>query len=83
MYNEKILIYGNKIELTPIELAMLQLDLKGDFFPPEQTEEENKAFANVLEKASTLMRELNAYNELGNSLIAWFYNKYKEQEGIA
>jgi len=69
-----------KIELTPLELAMLKRDLAGEFFPPEQTDEENKALASVIEKADNLMEELDAYDELGNSLMQWFYNKYQVQE---
>ena len=69
-----------KIELTSLELEMLERDLRGEFFPPKQTDEENKAFANVINKADTLMRKLDAYDELGNSLMVWFYRKYKAQE---
>ncbi len=69
-----------KIELTPLELAMLERDLRGEFFPPEQTDEENKAFARVIDKAEALMEKLDAYDELGNSLMEWFYHKYKAQE---
>lgn len=71
-----------KIELSPLELAMLKRDLAGEFFPPEQTDEENQALARVIDKADKLMDELDAYEELGNSLMEWYYNKYKEQEGI-
>jgi len=69
-----------RIELTPLELAMLKRDLAGEFFPPEQTDEENKALANVIEKADNLMEELDAYDELGDSLMQWFYDKYQTQE---
>ena len=69
-----------RIELTPLELAMLKRDLDGEFFPPEQTDEENKALANVIEKADNLMEELDAYDELGDSLMQWFYDKYQAQE---
>lgn len=71
------------IELTPLELAMLERDLRGEFFPPEQTDEENMAFSMVLKKANKLMDDLNADDELGNSLIEWFYKKYKQQEAEA
>lgn len=71
---------NKKIELSELELAMLKRNLNGEFFPPEQTDEENKAFARVIDKADKLMEELDAYDELGNSLMEWFYNKYKAQE---
>lgn len=69
-----------KIELSELELAMLKRDLNGDFFPPEQTDEEKKALLRVIRKANKLMEELDAYDELGNSLMQWFYNKYKAQQ---
>lgn len=69
-----------RIELTPLELAMLRRQLEGKFFPPQQTDEENKALANVIDKASKLMRELDAYDELGTNLMQWFYNKYLMQQ---
>ncbi len=59
---------------------MLERDLRGEFFPPEQTEEENMAYARVIDKAEALMDELDAYEELGNSLMQWYYNKYQEQQ---
>lgn len=69
-----------RIELTPLELAMLQRHLDGKFWPPQQTDEENKAFANVIDKADKLMEELDAYDELDSSLMKWFYNKYQMQD---
>ena len=72
-----------RIELTPLELEMLKRDLAGEFFPPEQTDEENKAFARVIDKADKLMEELDAYDELGNSLMRWFWDKYQEQQNVS
>lgn len=69
-----------KIELTELELAMLERDLRGEFFPHDQTDEENKAFARVIDKADKLMHELKAYEESGDNLMVWFYNKYKQQQ---
>lgn len=78
MNNEK------KIKLSKLELAMLERDLAGEFFPPQQTKEENKALARVIEYADDLMRELNAYDELFKyedmSSMQWLYDKYKEQQ---
>lgn len=72
-----------KIELSELELAMLERDLRGEFFPVEQTDEENAALNRVITKAETLMDELDAYDELGESLMEWFYNKYKAQQANA
>lgn len=71
---------ATRIELTPLELAMLERDLRGEFFPPEQTDEENKAFASVIDKADKLIEELDAYDELEESLMQWYYDKYQAQE---
>lgn len=73
---------GKKIELSDIELAMFKRDLSGDFFPPEQTDEEIRALVRVIDKADNLMHELEAYDELGNSLMLWFWKKYCKQEGL-
>lgn len=73
----------SKIELSPLELEMLERDLRGEFFPPEQTKEENMAYARVIDKADALMEELDDYDNLGNSLMEWFYAKYQAQEAQA
>lgn len=71
-----------RIELSDLELEMTKRHLNGDFFPPEQTDEENRAFARVIDKADKLMGELDAYDELDRyenmSLIQWFYDKYSK-----
>ncbi len=73
-----------KIELTPQEIEMIETYLKYDAMPDvsfEPTTNEEKALTmSVLRKANALMRELDAYDELGESLLEWFYNKYKEQQ---
>ncbi|MBD5256210.1 MAG: hypothetical protein HDS50_01070 [Bacteroides sp.] len=71
-----------KIELTDLELAMLKRELRGEFFAPEQTKEECLALHDVIEKAEKYMDQLNAYEESGSSLLVWYYNKYRKQEGI-
>lgn len=72
-----------KIELTDLQRLLIQKQLKGEYSPFFASEEEQKAYNEVIDKAEDLMHELNAYDELGDSLIEWFYNKYKAQEGIA
>lgn len=71
---------AKKIELSELELRMLELDIKHEFYPMTATKEEAMALNRVIEKADNLMRELNAYDELDNSLMEWFYAKYKAQE---
>lgn len=69
-----------KIEITSMELKMLNVHLNGDFAPMTATQEECEAMGSVIEKADNLMRELDAYDELGNSLMVWFKNKWVKQQ---
>jgi hypothetical protein len=68
-----------KIELTELEYRMLLLLVNNDPFLQPTTDEDIKAACNVIKKAENLMEELNAYDELGNSLVKWFLTKYNEQ----
>lgn len=69
-----------KIILTELEEKMLQLNVDREFFAGNATPEEAKAMNSVIAKAETLMRELNAYDELEDSLMEWFLAKYKAQD---
>lgn len=69
----------NKIELTELELKVLKQNVSGDFSPMNATEEEAAAMNSVLRKAEDLMDELEAYDELENSLMLWFLCKYESQ----
>lgn len=68
-----------KIELTELELKMLKLNVAREFYPLVATEEEAKAMNSVITKAEDLMEELDAYDELDESLMEWFLDKYKKQ----
>lgn len=72
-----------KIELTDLELAVLKKDIAGEFFPPEATEEERKALKSVIDKADEHCEKLDAYDEIGESLMVWFLNQYEAQEANA
>lgn len=69
-----------KIELTELELKMLKLNVAREFYPLVATEEESKAMISVIDKAEKLMEELDAYDELGDSLMEWFLDKYENQD---
>ena len=69
-----------KIELTDLELAVLKKDIAGEFFPPDATEEERKALKSVIDKADKHGEDMDAYDEIGNSLMVWFLNQYEAQE---
>lgn len=68
-----------KIELSQRELEVIEAHLKGGVGYEPETEEEKQVMMTVIDKADAYMRALDAWDELGNSLIEWFYNKYKEQ----
>lgn len=69
-----------KITLTELELTVLKKDIAGEFFPPEATEEERKALASVIDKADAYCEKLDAYEEIGESLMVWFLNQYEAQQ---
>lgn len=68
-----------RIELTELELRMLLLLHDNESLFQPTTEEEIKSACSVIKKAEDLMRELNAYDELDDSLVEWFLAKYNEQ----
>lgn len=72
-----------KIELSELELRMLKASVNGEFFTATATDEEAAAMNSVIDKADKLMDELDAYDELDNSLMEWFLAKYNAQESIS
>lgn len=69
-----------KIDLTQEEREVIEKHLRGElnlFFGDDR---EKDVFAKVTEDAQSLMKELDAYDELDNSVIVWYYNKYKAQQ---
>lgn len=69
-----------RIELSELELKMLKKSVAREFYPMTATDEEFDALNRVIEKASQLEEELDAYDEVDGDLMAWFYNKYKAQQ---
>ncbi len=69
-----------KIELTPAHIAAIEAQLNGGVGYEPMDFDEIKAIDEVIEMADSLMEELDAYDELDDSLVKWFYNKYKEQQ---
>lgn len=68
-----------RIELSNDEIKIIEKQLSGEFDQFDSTEEEQKLMMSVIDKANALMEELDAYEESGDDVIEWFYNKYKEQ----
>ena len=68
-----------KIELTKEEIGVIELQLAEKIDIETATEEQKVLLMGVIDRAESLMDELNAYEELDGNLIEWYYNKYKEQ----
>lgn len=71
-----------RIELSNDEIKIIEKQLSGEFDQFDSTEEEQKLMMSVIDKANALMEELDAYEESGDDVIEWFYNKYKEQQKV-
>lgn len=70
----------NEIQLTAEEIKVIQQQLNGEISAFTATPEQRTVLMGVIDKAEALMHELQAYEESGNDLIAWYYNKYKAQQ---
>ena len=70
----------NTIDLTQKEKEVINQRFNKEFDMFTATDEQQKVYMSVIDKAERLMRELNAWEELGDSLIEWFWNKYNEQK---
>lgn len=71
-----------KIELSADEIKVIKQQLNGEIEVWNATEYQQKHLTSVIDKAEALMHELKAYEESGDDMILWFWNKYKAQEGI-
>ena len=71
----------NKIELSDGEIQVIEKQLKGEFDAFACTDEEKKLMSCVIDKAYALMEEIDAYEESGDDVVKWFYDKFKEQNG--
>lgn len=71
-----------KIELSADEIKAIKQQLNGEIEVWSATEEQQKHLTSVIDKAESLLDELDAYDEMGDDMILWFWNKYKAQEGI-
>jgi hypothetical protein len=69
-----------KIELSKEEKNVIQQYFNHEFDLFTATDEQQKLTMSVIGKAKTLMAELDAYDELEDDLLVWFWNKYETQE---
>lgn len=68
------------IILTQKEIEVIELQLAEKIDISTATEDQKVVLMGVIDKAEALMDELDAYDELDDDLIAWYYNKYKAQQ---
>ena len=69
-----------KIELTKGEIEIVELFLAEKIdIETVATDEQKELLMGVVDRAEALMEELNAYDELDDNLVEWYYNKYKQQ----
>lgn len=69
----------DKIELTATELKVLDEYFAGEIGMFTATEEQMTVIRNLNDRAGALMRKLDAWDELGEDMLGWYYNKYLEQ----
>lgn len=68
-----------KIELTSEEIQVIKQQLNGEIEVWNATDEQQEHLSSVIDKAIALRDVLD---EEITDLIAWFWDKYKAQEGI-
>lgn len=69
-----------KIELSADEIQVIQQQLNGEFGAFTATPRQQELIMGVTDKAIALAEELDAFEDVGEDLIAWYYNKYQEQQ---
>lgn len=70
-----------EIILTQEEIQVIDQYFKGEIEAFTATDEQQKYMMAVISKAEALMKELDAYDELEDDLIQWFWGKYQAQKG--
>lgn len=74
-----------KIELTDVEVALIEKHLSGKVNAFSTSEEEQTVINGLIDKAEALEEELDAIDERMEmpscDLLAWYYKKYQEQQG--
>lgn len=68
-----------KIILTDEEKAVIEKQLKGELNAFFMEDREREIIDKVIDDANALMTELDAFDEMGDDLVKWYYDKYKAQ----
>lgn len=74
---------AKKIELSELEKTVIQKQLNGEIQAFVNTEEERKVLTKIVADAEALLEEEDAYEEMGDDMILWYWNRYKAQESNA
>lgn len=69
-----------KIILTDEEKNIIEKHLNGELNTFFMEDREREVIDKVIDDAHALMDKLDAFDELDDSLVAWYYNKYKAQQ---
>ena len=69
-----------KIILTDEEKAVIEKQLKGELNAFFMEDREREIIDKVIDDANALMTELDAFDEMGDDLVKWYYDKYNAQE---
>ena len=69
-----------KIILTDEEKAVIEKQLKGELNTFFMEDREREIIDKVIDDANALMTELDAFDELEDNLVKWYYDKYKAQQ---
>lgn len=62
------------------EVDVLKRESRGEIDGWMVSDEERDIIIKIVNDAETLLAELDAYDEVGQSLMAWYYRKYREQQ---
>lgn len=68
-----------RIDLSKRETEIIKAQLEGKIEIWAE-DEVQQVLGGVIDKAEALMEELDAYDEVDDDLIAWYWNKYQTQE---
>ena len=69
-----------RVELSKKEIEIIERQLNGKFDPFDANDEDKAVMSGIIDKAESLMNELEAWEESGDDMIKWFYDKFKEQQ---
>lgn len=68
-----------RIDLSKREIEIIKAQLEGKIEIWAE-DEVQQVLGGVIDKAEALMEELDAYDEVDDDLIAWYWKKYQTQE---